>query len=111
MRDGSDARFIEAEETALQYATAYAAHYSAKDLRKALELYGVIVAAHPDSPEAGYSRDQMKNIARAVVPKDEILAAQVDLAWAYLQKGTPDDDRGKPGREARSPDAEDHHAR
>ncbi len=111
MRAESDARFIEAEETALLYATAYAAHYTAKDLRKAFDLYREIVAAHPDTPEAGYSRAQIRNIAHSVASEQEILNAHVDLARTYLEKGAPDDGRGGPGQEARSSDAKAHQAR
>jgi hypothetical protein len=69
------------------YATAYAAHYAAKDLRGAFELYRSLMATHPDTPEAGYSQSQILNIANAVVPKQKILDAQVELALAYLESG------------------------
>jgi hypothetical protein len=81
MRDRTDSGPIEA---AKQYAVAYAAHYTTKDLRDALELYMGIMAGHPDTQEAGYSRSQIQNIANAVVPRQELVNAQVDLVLAHL---------------------------
>ena len=73
-----------------QYSTAYAAHYTTKDLREALELYRGIVAAHPETPEAGYSRTQIQNIVNSVVPDQELLDAQADLALAHMApQGAP----------------------
>ncbi len=74
---------------AQQYATAHRCHYETKDLREALDLYESIVAAHPDAPEAGYSRSQIQNIVRAVVPEQELFDAQVNLASAYLEQDAP----------------------
>ena len=71
-------------EASQQYAAAHAAHYGTKDLREALELYKGIVAAHPDTQEAGYSRSQIQNIVKAVVPSQELFDAQVDLALAHF---------------------------
>ena len=65
-----------------QYAAAYAAHYETKDLRVALELYMEILAAHPDTQEAGYSRSQIQNIIQVVVPGRELFEAQVGIAMA-----------------------------
>ena len=59
-------------EASQKYAAAYAAHYETKDLREALELYRGIVAAHPDTQEAGYSRSQIQNIVNEVVPEREL---------------------------------------
>jgi hypothetical protein len=53
-------------EAAREYAAAYAAHYSG-------------------APEAGYSRTQVQNIVNAVVPKQELLDAQMELALARLE--------------------------
>lgn len=71
-------------DTGRQYAAAYAAHYTARDLPTALRLYANLVASHPDTQEAGYSRTQIHNIATAVVPEQEFLNAQVELARAHL---------------------------
>jgi len=60
------------------------ARYAAKDLHQALELYQGVVTAHPDTQEAEYSRTQMHNIAKSVVPTEDLLAAQVELALASL---------------------------
>jgi hypothetical protein len=67
-----------------QYAAAQAAQFETKDLHEALELYKRIVAAHPDAKEAGYSRSQIQNIVKNVVPEDELLEAQVSMAMAHL---------------------------
>ena len=67
-------------EASQKYAAAYAAHYGTKDLREALEFYQGIVAAHPDTQEAGYSRSQIQNIIKEVVPEQELFEAQVDMA-------------------------------
>jgi hypothetical protein len=69
-------------EAGEQYAAAHAAHYTEKNLHRALELYKGIVTAHPDAPEAGYSHSQIKNIVNTVVPKQDLLDAQVELALA-----------------------------
>jgi hypothetical protein len=71
-------------EASRQYAAAHAAHYETKDLRKALELYKGILAAHPDSQEAGYSRSQIHNIIKEVVPERELFEAEVGMATAYF---------------------------
>jgi hypothetical protein len=67
-----------------QYAEAHAAHYETKNLREALELYKGILAAHPDTQEAGYSRSQVQNIIKEVVPKRELFEAEVEMAMAYF---------------------------
>jgi hypothetical protein len=69
-------------EASQRYAAAYAAHYGTKDLRVALELYKGILAAHPDTQEAGYSRSQIHNIIKEVVPERELFEAQVGIAMA-----------------------------
>jgi hypothetical protein len=71
-------------EASRQYAAAYAAHYETKDLREALELYRGILAAHPDTQEAGYSRSQIQNIVKKVVPENELFEAQVGMAMAHF---------------------------
>ena len=69
-------------EAGEQYAAAYAAHYTEKNLHQALKLYKGIVTAHPNAPEAGYSHSQIQNIVNNVVPKQDLLDAQVELALA-----------------------------
>ncbi len=71
-------------EASRQYAAAHAAHYETKDLREALELYRGVLAAHPDSQEAGYSRSQVHNIVKEVVPDWELLEAEVGMAMAHF---------------------------
>lgn len=66
------------------YATAHAAHYKTKDLNEALNLYQGIMATHPDTQEAEYSRNQIQNIAKSVVPKQELLDAEMSMARVHL---------------------------
>ena len=74
-----------------QYAAAYDMHYKTKNLHEALGLYTGIVAAHPETQEADYSRMQIQNIVRRVVPKQELEDAQVSLAYAHLGQALPPD--------------------
>jgi hypothetical protein len=67
------------------YDKAHAAHYATKDLRNALGLYKCVLADYPDTQEADYSRTQMQNIVKGVVPNDELLVAQVELALVHLE--------------------------
>jgi hypothetical protein len=71
------------------YAAAYGAQYTEKGLLEALKLYKSIVAAYPDTPEAGFSRAQIQNIVKAVVPKQELLDAHLGLALAHLAQEMP----------------------
>ncbi len=70
---------------ARDYAAAYAAHYSKRDLAMALQLYKKIMASHASAREAGYSRTQVQNIVNAVVSEQELLDAQLELALARLE--------------------------
>jgi hypothetical protein len=88
----------ELTEAGRQYASAYAAHYTGSKLLEALRLYRKVMEAHPDAQEAGYSRTQVQNIANAVVPKQEILDAQMELALAHLEQEDPRDARRIPAR-------------
>ena len=73
------------------YWAAYAAHYKERDLPLALELYLKVMASHPFTEEADHSRAQVQNVINAVVPKQELLDAQIELARAHLeQEGPPD---------------------
>jgi hypothetical protein len=66
-------------EVGQQYATAYEAHYTTKDMYKAFKLYGRIIAAHPDTHEAGYSRSQ------------KVMDALVELALTHFEQDVPPD--------------------
>ena len=79
-----------------QYAAAHAAHYATKDLHNALGLYKGVMAAYPNTQEAEYSRTQMYNIVKNVVPKEDLLAAQLELALARLEREGPSDDEPAP---------------
>jgi hypothetical protein len=78
-------------EAGQQYATAYDAHYKTKDMYKAFKLYGRIIAAHPDTLEAGYSRSQVQNIVNAVIPKQKVMDALVELALTHFEQDVPPD--------------------
>ena len=78
-------------EAGQQYATAYDAHYTTKDMYKAFKLYGRIIADHPDTHEAGYSRSQVQNIVNAVVPKQKVMDALVELARTHFEQDVPPD--------------------
>jgi hypothetical protein len=78
-------------EASQQYATAYDAHYTTKDMYKAFKLYGRLIAAHPDTHEAGYSRSQVQNIVNAVVPKQKVMDALVELALTHFEQDVPPD--------------------
>jgi hypothetical protein len=78
-------------EAGQQYATAYDAHYKTKDMYKAFKLYGRIIVAHPDTDEAGYSRSQVQNIVNAVVPKQKVMDALVELALTHFEQDVPPD--------------------
>jgi hypothetical protein len=83
-------------EAIQQYAAAYTAHYTTKALHEALELYRGVIAEHPNTEEAKYSRSQIQNIVNAVVPKQELSDAQVDLALAHFEHGDQPDKRPAP---------------
>jgi hypothetical protein len=68
-----------------QYAEAYELHYTSKDLHSALLFYKEIIASSPDSKEAGYSRSQIQNIIRDVVPRNVLYSTQLNLAMTYVQ--------------------------
>jgi hypothetical protein len=86
-------------EAGQQYATAYDAHYTTKDMYKAFKLYGRIIAAHPDTHEAGYSRSQVQNIVNAVVPKQKVMDALVELARTHFEQDVPPDVEAASGSE------------
>lgn len=71
------------------YAAAHAAHYSDRNLVTALRLYSELIASRPNAPEAGYSRAQIRNIVKAVVPAQALLDAQIQLALARLDCSEP----------------------
>lgn len=68
-----------------EYAAAHAIQYKAKNLKEALGLYEGIMIAHPDALESGYSRSQINNIVKSVVPKQELLDAELTMALAHLK--------------------------
>ena len=72
-----------------QYAAAYATHYSTKDLSKALGQYSALISDYPDTPEAGYSRAQIVDIAKAVVPTDDLIDAHLALAFKNVATSQP----------------------
>lgn len=72
-------------EVGHQYQVAYAAHYTARDLPLAIQRYQNVMSAHPDTQEAKYSRTQIQNIVNAVIPKQELLDAQIELVNARFK--------------------------
>jgi hypothetical protein len=76
-------------EPGRQYAAAHAAHYAKKNLHEALGLYRDLMTSYPNTQEAEYSRTQMLNIAQSVVPKEDLLAVQVELTLARLERQGP----------------------
>jgi len=80
------------KSAASDYHAAQAAQYTAKDLRAAIESYNRIIVAHPDAPEADYSRTQIRNIASRIVEKDVLLGAHSTLALATLPDSPVHDD-------------------
>ena len=72
-------------EAGRDYAAAHAMHYKTKNLDTALGLYQGIIGAHPDSDEATYSRSQIQNIAKSLVPKDELMLAEIKMARAHME--------------------------
>jgi hypothetical protein len=75
----------EPTEANREYATAYAAHYTERDLPSAMRLYKQIMASHPSDPEAEYSRAQIQNIVSSVVPRQELLDVQMKLAATHFE--------------------------
>ena len=71
-------------QVAQLYANVHAIHYVEKDLPKAIGQYHSIIAKHPESREAGYSRSQILNITHSVVSKDALLEAHMNMALAQL---------------------------
>jgi len=72
-------------EAGQKYAAAYNVHYTVKDMHEAFVLYRRLIAAHPDTQEAKYSQSQVQNIVNAVVPKQEIMDAMVELALTHFE--------------------------
>ena len=85
---------LEPTEAGRLYAAAYAAHYTGRDLPVALQLYLKVLGSHQSAPEADYSRTQVRNIVSAVVPKQELLDAEIEMALAHFEhEGPPDTGR------------------
>jgi hypothetical protein len=76
----------EPTEASRQYAAAYVAHYTGRDLPLALQLYKKLMASHPSAKEADYSRMQVQNIVNAVVPKQDLLDAQMELVRVHFER-------------------------
>ena len=75
----------EPTEASRQYAAAYAAHYTGRDLPLALQLYKQLLSSYPITQEAGYARVQIQNIVNAVVPKQVLLDAQIELVHIHFE--------------------------
>ena len=79
----------ELTEAGQAYAAGYDAHYTSHDLPLALRIYRKLLASHPNSQEADYSRMQVQNIVNAVVPKQELFDAQIELVLARFEQDRP----------------------
>jgi hypothetical protein len=73
-------------EAGLQYAEAYEAHYNSKNMHNAFLLYNRVIAAHPESRGAEYSRSQLQNILKAVVPKQKIAEFMQQLMVEHFEQ-------------------------
>lgn len=75
---------------AQRYADAYKTHYVKRDLPRALQLYRQLLVSDAGTVESAYTRTQVLNIVNAVVPKEELLDANVALALVHLEGEPPD---------------------
>jgi hypothetical protein len=75
-------------EAGQQYAAAHEDHYTTKDPGEALGLRRPGMDAHPETQEAECSRSQIQNIVRAVVPKQGLFDAEVELAPVHVAHGS-----------------------
>lgn len=73
-------------EPGKQYKTAHDAHYKAKDIPQAFQIYRNIITDHPNTKEAGYSLSQVHNIVNSVVPKQEIMDALVAMTLDHFEQ-------------------------
>ena len=76
-------------ESGQQYKSAYEAHYKTKEIQKAFALYENIIATHPDTQEAGYSRSQILNIVKEVVSKKTAMDSLMDLVRIHFEQDAP----------------------
>ena len=79
---------IQAISPTQQYAIAHNVHYKTKDVHEAVVLYRKIIANHPGSAEAEYSKSQVQNIVNSVVPKQVFIDALGDLALTHIEQGS-----------------------
>lgn len=70
------------ENVSKLYMDAYTIHYTDNDIPKAFGLYRRILARYPYSKEAGYAASQIQAIINTVVPEEERLTVQMDMAAA-----------------------------
>ncbi len=71
---------VEISKAGKLYAAAYAAQYSSKNIYKAFTLYKSVIAAFPQSKEAGNAKLQIRNIVDNLLPKDPFLREQINSA-------------------------------
>lgn len=71
----------------------YAAHYTGRDLPLAFQLYKELMTSHPSTQEAGYARMQVQNLINTVVPKQELMDAQIERLLVHFEN----DDRRDAG--------------
>lgn len=73
-------------EAARNYHSAYQIHQDQGDLLKAFLAYDRVIQQHPNAPESGYARSQMRNIMNSAVPADELWASQYQLTLRFLKQ-------------------------
>ncbi|MCA9212312.1 MAG: hypothetical protein KDB27_04540 [Planctomycetales bacterium] len=76
----------ETTEASREYATAYAAHYTGRDLPLALQLYIQLLEVHSNTQEADYSRMQIENIVSVVLSKQQLLDAKIEMVLALFER-------------------------
>lgn len=72
-------------ESNREYVVAHAAHYAERDIPRALQLYSTLMHSYPNAKESEYAHTQIQNIANAIVPKQELLDAQLELVLTHLE--------------------------
>lgn len=79
---------IASSEAARQYAAAYAAHYSQRNLLLASQLYQDILFLYPNALEADYARMQLHSMFTLTVPQQIRVDAEILLLEMQLKEGS-----------------------
>lgn len=68
------------------YQAAYTLQYVDDNLLDALAAHHAVIERYPESPQAAYSRTQIGNIARRVIPASKLVDAQLAMARRELER-------------------------